>query len=156
MGTTATQFRPDNSLTRGQIVTILYRLAGSPAAAGKTPFTDVSQGRYYTAAVAWAYEQGIVMGVTDTAFCPESPVTREQLVTFLARYAALQGVDTEGDGDLKRYPDAGQVSPFAGPSMLWAVSTGLIQGIDGRLAPRGTATRAQIATVLQRYSQLLT
>ena len=156
VGTTATQFRPDNSLTRGQIVTILYRLAGSPAAAGKTPFTDVSQGRYYTAAVAWAYEQGIVMGVTDTAFCPESPVTREQLVTFLARYAALQGVDTEGDGDLKRYPDAGQVSPFAGPSMLWAVSTGLIQGIDGRLAPRGTATRAQIATVLQRYSQLLT
>ena len=90
-GVSATLFQPEGLLTRGQIVTILYRLAGSPAADCSNPFTDVKKDRYYTAAVSWAYEQGIVLGVTSTLFRPEQPVTREQLVTFLARYAALKG-----------------------------------------------------------------
>ena len=153
-GVSATLFQPEGLLTRGQIVTILYRLAGSPAADCSNPFTDVKKDRYYTAAVSWAYEQGIVLGVTSTLFRPEQPVTREQLVTFLARYAKYQGADVSTQGALTGYPDAKTVSDFALASMTWAVEQGLIQGIDGNLVPRGTATRAQIATIIQRYYQI--
>ena len=153
-GVSATLFQPEGLLTRGQIVTILYRLAGSPAADCSNPFTDVKKDRYYTAAVSWAYEQGIVLGVTSTLFRPEQPVTREQLVTFLARYAALKGVDIQPKGDLHAYPDGKQVSPYAEGAMIWAVEAGLVQGADGKLAPLGNATRAQIATILMRYCQL--
>ena len=92
-GVGGNRFEPDGALTRGQIVTILYRMANSPSVSGKFPFTDVKEGRYYTEAVAWAYENGVVLGMTDTLFAPEAPVTREQLVTFLYRYAKLTGAD---------------------------------------------------------------
>lgn len=152
-GMSGTLFQPDGQLTRGQTVTILYRLAGSPEATGSVPFTDVADGRYYTAAVAWAYETGIVKGVTKTLFVPEAPVTREQLVTFLARYAAGTGVDITAQGTLEAYPDAASVSPYARPYMAWAVENGIIVSLEGRLAPKGTATRAQAATILYRYCE---
>lgn len=145
------RFQPDGTLTRGQMVTILYRLAGSPEASGQTPFTDVATGRFYTNAVVWAYDSNIVKGVTDTAFAPDAAVTREQLVTFLARYARWEGRGTAVAGNLENFPDAAQVSNYAVVPMIWAVENGILNGIDGRLAPQNTATRAQIAAILQRY-----
>ena len=152
-GVSDTQFRPEGILTRGQIVTILYRLAGEPESEGTAPFTDVSGGRYYAEAVAWAYEAGIGKGLTDTVFAPNAPVTREQLVTFLARYAQFAGEEISVTGDLTGYPDASGISSYAVTPMTWAVEQGLLKGMEGRLAPKGTATRAQIATILQRYCE---
>lgn len=154
-GMSSTQFQPDGILTRAQMVTVLYRLAGSPEVTEEAPFTDVAEGQYYTVAVAWGYVNGIVQGVTETAFAPNAPTTREQMVTFLARYAAGDGLDvTAAKGDLSRFPDAGSISEYAAPFMSWAVEQGIINGVGDRLAPRATATRAQVATILLRYSEI--
>lgn len=149
------RFAPNGELTRAQMVTVLYRMAGSPAVKGQAPFADVVSNRYYADAVAWAYENGITCGVSETRFAPQIAVTREQLVTFLYRYAEVSGVDLNAAGDLERFPDAARVSTYARESMIWAVSAGLIYGnANGGvtlLAPKGTATRAQIAAVMMRY-----
>ena len=116
-------FQPNGSLTRGQLATILYRLAGSPETSGKSPFTDVAEGRYYSDAVAWAAENGIVTGITDTLFAPNQPVTREQLVTMIGRYAEKKGIEIVAKGDLSAYPDASNVSNYAKAYMIWAVET---------------------------------
>ncbi len=150
-GVSATEFSPNEMLTRGQMVTILHRMAGSPEVAASTPFTDVKAGQYYTQAVSWAWSIGISCGVSSTRFAPETPVTREQMVTFLARYAASTGKETEPQSDLSRFPDSKSVSQYAKASMAWAVETGILIGIDGSLAPKATATRAQAAAVFQRY-----
>ena len=148
------RFQPNGILTRGQLVTILHRMAGSPAAEKEAPFTDVASGRYYSEAVAWAYEAEIAKGISTTAFAPNAAVTREQLVTFLARYASWSGVEVKVSGDLNGYTDASSVSPYALEAMTWAVENGIIQGVtDTSLAPRGTATRAQVATIFMRYCQ---
>lgn len=153
-GMSNTSFQPNGTLTRAQLVTILYRMADSPKTEAAAPFTDVQSGRFYTEAVDWAYEQGIVKGMTDTLFAPNSPVTREQLVTFLARFAQAAGVDVTPKGDLSRYPDAAAVSPYAVEAMTWAVDSGLLNGMDGKLSPRETATRAQTATILLRCAEV--
>ena len=152
-GMSQEKFAPNGILTRGQLVTILHRLAGSPTPTGASPFTDVKEGRYYTEAVSWAAEQGLAQGVTETRFVPEAPATREQLVTFLYRYAAMHGVDTAAGGSLSNFPDASSVSEYAQQPMLWAVQTGLLQGMDGRLAPKASATRAQTAAFLTRFCE---
>lgn len=152
-GMSDTTFAPNGTLTRAQMVTILYRLAGSPAAEGETPFTDVETGRFYTKAVTWAYTTGIARGMTDTQFAPYASVTREQLVTFLSRYAAGTGVEVTGEKSLDAYPDADTVSTYAKVAMAWAVDNGIILSLDGRLAPKATATRAQAATILFRYCE---
>ena len=152
-GMSQEKFVPNGILTRGQLVTILHRLAGSPTPTGASPFTDVKEGRYYTEAVSWAAEQGLAQGVTETRFVPEAPATREQLVTFLYRYAAMHGVDTAAGGSLSNFPDASSVSEYAQQPMLWAVQTGLLQGMDGRLAPKASATRAQTAAFLTRFCE---
>ncbi|MGM9641171.1 MAG: S-layer homology domain-containing protein, partial [Faecousia sp.] len=144
------QFRPNDMLTRGQIVAVLYRMEGSPEVTGTVPFTDVADGEYYTNAVIWAYQNGIVKGVSDTAFAPSVAVNREQMVTFLARYAKLTGVEVTAKGDLSKYPDGTQVSSFAVESMVWAVENGIINGIGNELAPKDFSTRAQFATVIMR------
>ena len=150
-GMTDTLFQPDGTLTRGQLMTILYRMAGTPETEAATPFTDVASGRYFTDAVAWAYEAGIAEGVSGTTFAPNAPVTREQLVTFLYRYAKYKEEDVSAQGNLAGYPDAEAVSEYAQIPMAWAVEQELVNGIDGKLAPKGTATRAQIATIILRY-----
>ena len=150
-GMSATEFSPNGKLTRGQMVTILHRLAGQPKAEKTAPFTDVQAGRYYTEAVAWAWAAGIANGMSDTRFVPDAPVTREQMVTFLARYAAFAGETVQAKDDLSRFPDQASVSRYARASMAWAVETGLINGMDGKLAPQANATRAQVAAVFQRY-----
>lgn len=151
IGVSDTRFSPNGKTTRGQLVTILYRMEGSPAVTGGSPFTDVAEGQYYANAVSWAAENGIVNGVTETLFLPNREITREQAATILYRYAGYKGVDLTAGGSLDGFPDAGSVSEYARPAMAWAVDTGLIVGIDGRLAPRGNATRAQVATLIMRF-----
>ena len=142
------KFDPDGSVTRGMLVTILYRVEKTPSVEGmKNPFTDVKSGAWYTDAIVWAADQGIVNGTSATTFAPDAFITREQIATILYRYAKAEKTEK----DLSAYPDAGTVSGYAVDAMRWAVAEGLINGKDGRLAPQENATRAQIATILERY-----
>ena len=150
-GTGANTFSPETALTRGQLVTVLHRLAGTPEATGSS-FQDVVEGRYYTEAVAWAKETGLVKGVTPERFCPNSPVTREQFAAILYRYAQLQGQDVSNQADLSAYLDAGKLSHYAQSPMAWAVAEGLIRGVsETALCPKASSTRAQAAVILVRY-----
>ena len=146
-------FAPNSQTTRAQLVTILHRLAGEPEPGGDSGFSDVAAGTWYTDAVAWAAENGIVNGTTDTTFAPGEDITREQLVTVLYRYAESKGYDVSASADLSGYPDAGQVQDYAQPAMAWAVAEGIVEGVDGTLNPTGDATRAQIATILMRFCE---
>ena len=111
-------------------------------------------GTWYTNAVLWAAQNGIVNGVTDTTFAPGDEITRQQLVTILYRYAEAKGYDVSASADLSGYPDAGQVQDYAQPAMAWAVAENIIQGMeDGTLKPAGNASRAQIATILMRFCE---
>ncbi len=155
IGTSEATFSPNGLLTRGQLMVILYRLAGSPKVETKAPFADVANA-YYTDAVAWAYEAGIAKGVSETRFAPNAAVNREQLVTFFARYTVWSGHTVEPEGDLNGYTDGAHVSKFAKEAMIWAVESGLIDGTgDNTLAPQNNATRAQAATILLRYCTVL-
>ena len=117
-------------------------------------FEDVSAYAWYADAVAWASANGIVNGVSATAFDPDAPITREQMAAMLYRYAGFKGLDVSVDGDLNAYADAEDVSDYAKDAMAWAVSNGFIQGMnDTTLAPQGTATRAQVATILMRFNK---
>ena len=147
------RFAPNSDTTRAQLVTILHRLAGEPEPGGDSGFSDVAAGTWYTDAVAWAAENGIVNGTTDTTFAPGEDITREQLVTILYRYAESKGYDVSASADLSGYPDAGQVQDYAQPAMAWAVAEGIVEGMDGPLNPTGDATRAQIATILMRFCE---
>ena len=143
-------FRPNEAMSRAMLVTVLYRLAGSPAVDGEIPFADVAPGKWYADAVCWAAEQGIVQGVTPTAFSPDGQVTREQMATFLYRYAGAP----ESSGTLSGYTDAGQVGAYAADAMAWAVAEGLITGTTAStLSPRAAATRAAVAVVLTRWAE---
>ena len=146
-------FAPNSQTTRAQLVTILYRLAGEPEPGGDSGFSDVAAGTWYTDAVVWAAENGIVNGTTDTTFAPGEDITREQLVTVLYRYAESKGYDVSASADISGYPDAGQVQDYAQPAMAWAVAEGIVEGVDGNLNPTGDATRAQIATILMRFCE---
>ena len=153
-GVGGNRFAPNSETTRAQLVTILYRLEGQPAVSGDLPFTDVETGTWYTNAVLWAAQNGIVNGVTDTTFAPGDEITRQQLVTILYRYAEAKGYDVSASADLSGYPDAGQVQDYAQPAMAWAVAENIIQGMeDGTLKPAGNASRAQIATILMRFCE---
>ena len=147
-------FAPNSDTTRAQLVTILYRLAGEPEPGGDSGFSDVAAGTWYTDAVAWAAENGIVNGVSETEFAPGKDITREQLATILFRYAEAKGYDVSARADLSAYPDADQIQSYATESVAWAVAEGLIQGFeDNTLRPAGNATRAQIATILMRFCE---
>ena len=147
-------FAPNSETTRAQLATILYRLEGEPEVSGTSGFSDVAAGIWYTDAVAWAAENGIVNGTTDTTFAPGEDITREQLVTVLYRYAEAKGYDVSTRADLSAYPDADQIQSYAAESVAWAVAEGLIQGFeDNTLRPAGNATRAQIATILMRFCE---
>lgn len=153
LGMSHDMFQPNGNLTRGQLMTMLYRLAGEPEIETSNPFTDVNLDQYYGKAVVWAAEHGIAKGMTATIFAPNRAVTREQMVTFLYRYAQFSHKDVTGSYDLKEFGDHEAVEEFAQAPMAWAVETGLIIGMDGLLNPKGNATRAQIATIFMRYCQ---
>ena len=154
-GTAQDRFSPDLTTNRAMLVTILYRLAGSPAVDGGSAFTDVSGGDWFASGVAWASANGIVTGYGDGRFGPNDPITREQMAAILYRYAGFAGQSTTGQADLSGYTDAGRVSPYAAEPMGWAVDRGLITGVSaGTLAPGGSATRAQVATILMRFCRM--
>ncbi len=154
-GTGAKTFEPDGKLTRAMLVTILYRLAGAPEVKATAKFTDVPADAWYAKAVAWAAEQKITNGTTDTTFDPNGNVTREQLVTLLWRYAG----EPKTEGKLDAFPDAAKVAPYAQTAFAWAVENGVVKGDlvgkTGYLAPQGEATRAQIAAIFMRSEKLL-
>ena len=147
-------FAPNSQTTRAQLVTILHRLAGEPEPGGDSGFADVAAGTWYTDAVAWAAQNGIVNGVSDTEFVPGDDITREQLAAILYRYAAYQGYDVSQRADLSGFGDASSISGYAQEALSWAHAQGLVLGFeDGSLRPQGTASRAQIATILMRFCE---
>lgn len=152
-GVSTTQFNPNGTASRAQIVTILWRLAGEPSALTGA-FTDVPAGEYYSTAVAWASRQGIVTGVGNNRFEPNSNITREQLAVILYRYAQDAGYTTSASANITGYYDYARVNSYARTAMSWAVGAGLITGTSTTtLSPQDTATRAQVATILMRFCE---
>lgn len=155
VGTSASSFSPFMDTSRGMIVTILHKMAGNPAAEDSY-FSDVPLNQYYAEAAAWSAEQGIVTGYGDGKFGSNDPLTREQLVVILNQYARWKGADTSAQGNLSRFHDLDMLNENARPAMAWASGVGLISGKgDGILDPTGTATRAEMAALLQKLDLLL-
>ena len=153
-GTSATTFSPEGSMTRAMLVTVLWRQAGSPESDAAVPFTDL-RANWYRAAVRWAYENEVVNGITATTFVPDRPVTREQMVTILYRYANRSGYDCSATNRLNAFYDRDTISNFAKDAFHWAVGAGIINGVSStRLDPAGTASRAQVATIVMRFVNL--
>ena len=150
-GTSANTFSPDQTTTRGMIVTILYRLEGSPSV-GANPFTDVAADQWYTNAVAWALENDVVKGYENNLFGPNDPITREQMALILNNYAALKEYDVSARANLADFTDSGNISSWAQEALSWANADGLITGRGNNLlAPKGNAARSEIATILMRF-----
>lgn len=151
-GTAADVFAPNATTTRAMIVTILYRLEGSPAVTGTSAFVDVPAGQWYTDAVNWAAANQIVNGTYATTFAPNDSITREQMAAILYRYAQYKGYDVTKKADLSGYSDNSQVSAYAKDALAWANAAKLINGVTNTtLAPQGNATRAQVSAILHRF-----
>lgn len=151
-GVSKTEFAPNSPMTRAQLVTVLYRAAGSPSVTVSTNFEDLDVGSYYYSAVVWANVHGIVNGTSDTTFSPDSQLTRQQLAAILYRYARAFGGNTSYTGNLSHFTDRHQVESYAVTPMTWAVSHEIISGTsETTLSPLATATRAQVVVILHRY-----
>lgn len=153
-GTSATLFSPHANTTRGMVVTILYRMAGSPAVTAANPFDDVAAGQYYTNAVIWASESKIVTGYGNGKFGPNNAITREQMAVILMNYAKLKGYDVSARAGLSGFDDVASVSGWAQDALSWANAKGLIQGSSNQLTPGGNAERCQVAAILQRFIEM--
>ena len=150
-GTSATMFEPNTSLSRAMLVAVLHRLEGSPAASAGD-FTDVADGDWYAQAVNWAASVGVVNGMGNGTFQPNTAITREQLAAILMNYAQYKGQDVSARATLDTYNDATAISSWANDVMSWAVAEGLLTGVtNDQLQPQGNATRAQVAAILQRF-----
>lgn len=152
-GTSATTFHPDQAMNRAMLVTVLYRMEKEPTAEGDGKrFADVSAGAYYAKAVAWASDKGIVAGCSETQFGPEDTITREQLAVILNRYATYKGYNTSKTADLAAFQDADQISEWARVPVQWANAMKLLNGrTSTTLAPKGSATRAEVAKILVTF-----
>ncbi|MEE1367704.1 MAG: S8 family serine peptidase [Evtepia sp.] len=152
-GTSPTTFHPDQAMNRAMLVTVLYRMEKEPAAEGRgKSFVDVSAGAYYAKAVAWASDKGIVAGYSETQFGPEDTITREQLAVILNRYATYKGYNTSKTADLAAFQDADQISEWARVPVQWANVMKLLNGrTSTTLAPKGSATRAEVAKILVTF-----
>jgi len=148
------RFAPETAADRGTVVEALWRLDGKPSTAAEHPFTDM-EGARYVDSVCWSYANGVVNGTSDTTFSPTNNVTRAQLTTLLHRFLSYKGTAPTGAADLSAFPDGAKVPDWAQEAMAWACSAGIIQGtatVSGTmLDPNGTATRAQLATVILRF-----
>ena len=141
--------------TRAELVQLLWNLAGRPTAEGDEPYTDVAADAWYAEAVRWAHVNGVVNGVTETTFCPDQTITREQLVTILWRYANDNGIETP-EGSTAAYADADEISDYAVSAMNWAVGIGLINGVsETELAPQSYLVNAESQTIVYRYATLV-
>ena len=146
------RFAPDGKLTRAQMVTVLYRLAGSPSVEGMShPFKDVAPNAWYAEAITWAYSAKVVKGMSDTAFAPDRDISREQIALILFRYSGDEKVEQDA---LENYTDASAINGYAVDAMNWAVANGYIKGLSQTtLAPTASAIRAQIAMILMRFCE---
>ena len=155
IGTGTNIFEPNSATSRAMIVTILWRLEGSPVVNYAMDFEDVAADQWYTEAVRWAASEKIVEGYSDTAFGPTDPITREQFATILWRYAKYKGYDVSvgEDTNILSYEDAFSISEYAIPAMQWACGAGLMQGDGVNLTPKADATRAQAAALFQRFCE---
>lgn len=150
-GVSDTSFAPNDPVTRGMLVTVLWRAAGEPSSSASA-FADVPADAWYAKAVAWANANGIVQGYDASTFAPDDRITREQLAAIFQRYAGFKGMETSGRGDLSQFGDTGALSNWAQEGVSWAVGAGLISGKgDGVLDPQGATTRAEAAVILQRF-----
>lgn len=155
-GVSDNEFAPNDSLTRAMLVTILYRLDGEPETEIGEGFADVESGAYYEKAVAWAKANGIVNGITDSEFAPNNNITREQIASIIYRYAKYKGYDVSvgEDTNILSYEDANKISDWAVAAIQWACGAGLINGrTESTIVPDGTATRAEAAAIMQRFSE---
>ena len=154
-GTGDQVFSPYDTSTRAMIVTVLYRMEGSPEVSGRTGFKDVKEGSYYEKAVKWAAENNIVNGYSDEIFGCDDDITREQMAALLYRYASYKGISGSAlSEDINRFSDSADISAYAVPAMQWAVANGIITDIgNGTLDPRGEALRSQIAAILHRFHE---
>ena len=153
-GTSETTFEPNLAMTRGMLVTVLYRLEGTPAVTGSSTFADVAPGQYYTSAVIWATQNGIVSGYGNGYFGTNDIVSREQMATILFRYAKSKDYDTSLVKDIGGFTDSDQVASYAKRALQWAYANGIIGGTsETTLSPKGSATRSQVATILMRFDE---
>lgn len=156
-GTTSTTFAPGHTMSRAMLVSTLYRMAGSPSVTYTNTFSDVPKSAWYANSVIWASKHNIVSGVGGGRFNPDGNVTREQVATFLFRYAAYRGYDTSRRANLSAFPDRGSVSSFAKDAMSWAVAEDVINGTVINdvtvLAPQNNANRGQAASFLMRFEE---
>ena len=153
-GVSDTAFDPSGTLSRAMIVTILWRMEGSPVVNYAMSFADVAADQWYTEAIRWAQSTKVVSGYDADTFAPNSNVTREQLATILYRYADFKGIDVSQRADLSRFEDAGSISDWAAKSIQWANAVGIINGrTDTTIAPTGNATRAEAASMMQRFCE---
>ncbi len=153
-GTSETIFSPSMKLNRAQAAQLFYNLEGKPAVAGDSAFTDVASSHWAVDAITWAAENDVVAGIGGNLYDPDSNVTREQFAVMLYKYARFKGYDLTAAGDLTQFPDAGSISSWAETALSWANGKSLINGHEnGTLAPVGTATRAQAASILAQFDQ---
>ena len=150
-GTSSSEFTPNGHMTRGMLVTVLYRMEGRPLVTESNRFPDVSEKKYYASAITWASSLGLVAGYKDGTFGPEDSITREQIAKILYLYAESKGYDVTASTDISDFKDASKVASYARKYMEWAVAEGLIKGSSGNLNPKGNATRAEIAAILKRF-----
>ena len=152
-GTSELTFSPQSSMTRGMFVTVLYRLAGKPSVSSASAFPDVAaESLYYYDAVVWSNANGIVTGYDDGRFYPDNLITREQMAVIMYRYASYAGYSTASNStSYDTFPDTGNVSSFASEAMQWSTYNGLINGSDGKLLPKDTASRAQVAQIILNF-----
>ncbi len=153
-GTKPFLFSPEGKMTRGMMVSVLHRLEGSPDPGWGSPFPDVPAPMYYAKPIKWASQNGIAVGYSASRFAPEETISREQMASMLYRYAQRkkEPMDTFARGDLTTFTDSGEISDYAEEAIAWAVGEGFLSGKgDGRLDPQGTATRAEVASMLQRF-----
>lgn len=154
-GTAADIFSPNASMTRAMLATVLHRVSGLETPGNGMTFSDVPEGKWYSDGIAWASQRKIVNGMGDGSYDPDRAVTREELVTMLYRYQSYRKGDVSGKGVLTTYPDGNVISSWAKEAMEWATGAELVKGRDtGYLDPKGTATRAEVATILQRFAAL--
>ena len=153
-GVSETSFAPDATMTRGQMVTVLWRMNGSPEPKAASPFTDVAAASPYAKAIAWAKENGLSNGTSETTFAPGNAISRQQFLTILYNYANFMKYDTtQGGMSAKEASDYDQVSEYAQAAMQWALSAGVASAVDGKLMPTAPAPRYQVAEFLAAFGQ---
>lgn len=154
-GTSKTTFAPNAATTRGMIITVLFRMEGSPGGFEKAAFSDVAADSYCATALGWGSKHGVIKGYTSEKYGPEDNITREQMVAILYRYAEFKNYALNKTSSLDKFTDGKQVAEYAKQAMRWAVASDLFSGKgNGILDPTGKATRAEVATILMRFDSI--